>query len=168
MTKRIIKGICLILAFCMIMMTFGCSASENDNDENGEEALSVDIEQLGNALITDIEFADELDAVEDRVAAGLYGYTEETGVEKALVYLSSGATAEEIALFEAKDKESAAKIEELVKARVEGQIVSFRDYVPDEVPKLENCVLKVKDRYVALCVSNHNEKAEEIIAGYFK
>ena len=73
------------------------------------------------------------------------------------VYVSTGATAEEIAVFEAVDKEAAARIKEAVLQRAAEQEATFRDYLPAEVPKLQKAVPLCGGPLCDFCVSNHNE-----------
>ena len=76
------------------------------------------------------------------------------------VYVSTGATAEEIAVFEAVDADAAQRIEAAVLQRIADQKTSFEDYLPAELPRLEDPFLFVKGRYVVLCISDYNEEVE--------
>ena len=91
------------------------------------------------------------------------------GVEKSVVYLGSGATAEEITVLECTDADAAKnQVEPAMKQHIENQITSFESYVPAEVAKLKEAVIRVGGKYVAVCVSDDSAAAEKIIDQYFK
>ena len=90
-------------------------------------------------------------------------------VEEAVVYMGSGATAEEIAVFACKDADAAKnQVTPVVKQHIEDQITSFESYVPGEVAKLKDAVVRTVGRYVAVCVSDDSAAAEKILDKYMK
>ena len=82
--------------------------------------------------------------------------------------MGSGSTAEEVAVFDTPDEETARKQMEHVQAYLDDQAESFRDYIPEETKRVENAVLEQRGKYVILCVSGDPDKAEEIIEKAFK
>ncbi|NLP36349.1 MAG: DUF4358 domain-containing protein [Firmicutes bacterium] len=132
-----------------------------------EAEVKLEVAECAHLLSETIAFQDSLTAVSDEMATVLYRLNE-ADVAAKKVYVSTGATAEEIAVFEAVDKEAAARIKEAVLQRAAEQEAAFRDYLPAEVPKLQKPYLYVVDRYVIFCVSNHNEAVktavEELLA----
>lgn len=94
----------------------------------------------------------------------IYGISQED-IEEYEAYVSTGATAEEIAVIKAKDEATAESMEEKLTERVEAQKNSFANYIPKEVEKLEEAVVYQEGVYVVLSISNDDEKAEEIISG---
>ena len=76
---------------------------------------------------------------------------------------SSGGTAEEIAAFEANDEETAKAVEALLNARIETQKASFKNYVPEELKRLENAFVIRKGNCIYLSVSADPDKAKSII-----
>ena len=62
-------------------------------------------------------------------------------------------TAEQIVVLTAADEKALADIQAALKAYLESFIVQYRDYQPDEVPKLENAVLQTRGLQAALIVS---------------
>ena len=78
-------------------------------------------------------------------------------------YFSSGATAEELVLFKAKDESGVQKLSDAVKARIDYQIGAFESYVPEEVPKLKKAVIIVSGLYVAMYVAADYDAAEKAI-----
>ena len=87
--KRIFAGI-----FIALMLFAGCSAAE----------VTLDLKAIARDLLAQVEFVDELDELSEKKAAELYKIE---GALTAKVYIGSGATTEEIALFELADQEAA-------------------------------------------------------------
>lgn len=113
------------------------------------------------ALVKD----DDVSQVDNAMAAATYGIDAEK-VQDCKVFLSSGATASEIAVFAMKDEEGVNELLELINQRIEERKTSFADYAPDEVPKLENAVLLNKDNYVVFAVVADPQAAEDVIKKY--
>lgn len=123
----------------------------------------IDIHQLSSELLQNVTFEDELTQIDAATAAKLYHI--DNAVDQ-FVYVSSGATAEEIAVFEFASKEDAANAVQAAQERLSSQKDSYESYMPKEVQKLDSAVLKQTGRYLILCISDGTE-AEKIINQYF-
>lgn len=152
--KTLKKTLIIILSITMLTMLFGCSAQNKTAD--------IDIIKLCSELLDKAEFEDELSAVDEKTVKKLYNINDYV---KAEVYISSGATAEEIALFEFENEKAAADGIEKAQSRIDEQKVDFESYIPKEILKLDNVVIKQSGKYVIVCVSN-GSKAEKIITQY--
>ena len=86
-------------------------------------------------------------------------------VQQGAAYVSTGATAEEIAVFSCTDDSAAQRVESALKQRVDSQKQSYVDYVPKEMTKLNDAVLIRRGNLVALCISNDNATAKQLIQG---
>lgn len=138
----------------LFLLAAGCSGKGGD--------VSVDVPKAADRLIAGISFSDQMAAVDDKVTQRLFGLGDGDAVESK-VYEGTGATAEEVAVFEAKDADAAGRIRDAAEKRVEDQREAFRDYQPKEMEKLKSPVLEVKGNYVFLCVSDDNDAAEKLI-----
>lgn len=138
--------------FILTLLISGCSGQS--------DTIQIDTKAMVNDLLEKIEFEDELNAVDDDTTIKML-YDIDNAVE-ANVYISSGATAEEIAVFKFEDKKAAEEGKEKVLERISVQKENFATYIPEEVKKLDNAVVKQTGNYVAICVSDSNE-AEKII-----
>ena len=123
-------------------------------------------EQLAQTMLDSGVFTDELEAADPDIAAYLYGLTEIAGVEMHN-WLSSGATAEEFSLFVCADDAALKAVRESVDARLDFQKRTFSDYAPDEVPKLDGAVIRVRDNVMVVCVAADQEKAVKLLSPYF-
>ncbi len=135
----------------MILFVTGC----------GNEVKTFDPNDLANELIAEVNFDDELTKFEGDISK-LYDLPE---VENYVVYIGSGATAEEIAIITLKDESDEESVREALEKRVEEQKQSFSNYVPEEVARLDKSVIQSNQKYVVLCVSDE-DLAEDIIHQY--
>jgi hypothetical protein len=145
-----------VLATLLLLALFGCS-----------EKKELDIDKLSEELLSGGVFSETLEPVELDILGYIYDVSEDDYAEAA-VYCSSGATADELAIFKAKDADAAKRIAEAAQQRIEEQIRGFKNYVPAEVPKLEKAYQTTYGDYVLLCVSTDPETANTIIAKYIK
>ena len=143
------RMIALLLA--MGMLLFSCKDQENKE---------IDVASAAEGIVSALSWDDELSLVDDQVASSLYEIPD--GLEDVALYLSSGATAEEVAVFAFSTEDGAKSMEQNLQKRIDSQIAGFSDYVPDEVPRLENAVIYRDGRYLAFCVSGDDDALTEI------
>ena len=125
----------------------------------------IDYEKYAKDMITSVGFKDTLSAVKDNVIQRMYGI-EEGEALGGLVYIGSGSTAEEFAIFETDSPKKAAAIGEKLKKRVENRKPDFESYKPEEMAKLNSPVVVVDENVAMLCISDNNEKAEAVMEKY--
>lgn len=153
MEKRIFLAV-LTAAFMAFLLT-GCGSS-------GKETADVEPQELGQKLLEGLEWKDIMEPVGQEALYKIYDVDKED-VESAAAWQSTGATAEEIALWKCRDDKAADRVYAAMEERVADQKESFTDYNPEELDKLENPVLVKRGRYVFLCLSNENAKAKELM-----
>lgn len=152
MKKKILAA--LIAA---VTLTFSGCGSKSEPE--------INIDDLAADLASGVAFDDELSLIDDGMITMVY----DTDVfEDAVLYMGSGATAEEIAVFACEDKTAAAGALDEAKAHIESQIVSYEDYVPEEVQRLEEAIVRQEGRYVIVVVTADTDAAEKVIDGYLK
>lgn len=127
-----------------------------------KETADVDINQLADDLLEKVAFEDELTELDAGMIPDIYGVE---GAVEQRVYMSSGATAEEVAVFLFATEEDAQAGQEALEQRLESRKEDFGNYMPDELTRLENAVLKRSGCCVVLCVSSGDE-AKEVINSY--
>ena len=148
----------LLTLLMVVLVAAGCSSSQ---------PAALDVQQTADKLAQEVSFQDQLTKLDQDAALKLYDLTADD-VETASLYVGTGATAEEISVWQGKDADAAKKIQDAVNTRIENQKESFVDYNPEEMPKLENPVVVAKGNYVVLCLSGDNENAKKIIDGCFQ
>jgi len=138
--KKVIVG--LISTVTLIGFT-GCEKSV-DKD--------IDIKALAESLYSEITYEDQLSEVDYDIIYDM----EDIKVIESTVYVSSAATAEEIATIKCETENDAKKAQAVLLERVEEQKESFQDYVPKELEKLDKAVVIKKGKSVILSCSLMN------------
>ncbi|HIW73276.1 MAG TPA: DUF4358 domain-containing protein [Firmicutes bacterium] len=127
--------------------------------------VTIDVVALADALKAAVPFEDELAEPSEAAVSNIYDL-DDADVAAKKIYVGSGATAEEIAVFEGTDEAAAGRIRAAVDQRIADQRSAFEDYNPEEQEKLSDPVVVTAGRYVILCVSNDNDAAEKCIDEY--
>lgn len=165
------KSLCAVIAaatLCALGMT-SCANDEKVTAEDGNSTAAVQTDVTKNAteiadkLRSDVAFVDSLNELSPEMVEKLIGVSQDKYVSGKVYIGSGGATAEEIACFEANDESAAADIKAALEARIAAQKKAFENYQPKEMDKLNSPVLIVQGKYVFMCISDDNAKAEEII-----
>lgn len=155
--KKWIQGITAGIFACAVLASCGAE----------KENVQVDINALAEALDTGITYQDPLEKLDDDMVGMLYSV--DGLVDASVVYMGSGATAEEIAVFDCVDADTAKnKVKPIVEDHVKSQIEAFENYVPEEVSKLNEAVVRQTGEYVVLSVSNDPDGANKILDEYLK
>lgn len=143
----------MILVFGLMAALFsGCS----------EQSENYDLGTLVDEISGTGAFSDILSDVSSEMAENLYGY-DEADVTECRLLCSTGATAEEVGLFECRDTAAAARVEEKAEARAQSQKSAYEAYAPAEIPKLDDAVIMAKGRYVFYIVSTDAEKVDKVL-----
>ena len=153
------KKISILLTLIMIVLVAaGCSSSQS---------VTLDVQQTADKLSQEVSFQDQLTSLDQDAALKLYDLTADD-VQAVALYVGTGATAEEISVWQGKDANAAKNIQNAVNTRIENQKESFVDYNPEEMPKLENPIVVAKGNYVVLCLSGDNDNAKKVIDRCFQ
>ncbi|MDE6024387.1 MAG: DUF4358 domain-containing protein [Lachnospiraceae bacterium] len=167
MKKKIIYT--LIIAVMLMAVLTACGENDKkDDSENASGGKEIDVQAAADKILSDGDFKDQLAAVDKSMALGRLYSLDESSIEAAAFYTNSNSTAEEIAIIKANSSDYVETIKAAYEKRVSDQKEACKDYLPDEMPKLESAVIYTNGNYVVLCVSNDNSKAEDIIKELFK
>ncbi|MEG1067424.1 MAG: DUF4358 domain-containing protein [Anaerovoracaceae bacterium] len=143
-----------ILSVLLItVMCIGLVACGSDSDK---EAKDIDVDDFASYVMDNYKFEDQLTKLDSAMIGNIYQVEE--GVE-ATLYIGSGATAEEIAIFKTTDKSKLSKMKENIDAHIEKQKTDFASYMPKETKKLDNAVVEEYSSYIAVVVCN------EVVSG---
>lgn len=130
----------------------------------GNTAKDVDIEALAQEIVSSVAFDDTLEAIDGSMIPMLYDID---GYADAVLYKGSGATAEEVALFKMESPSDAKAACEEARAHIQSQIEAYESYMPDEVSRLEDAVVRQDGNYVSVIVSADPEAAEKLLSDSF-
>ncbi len=148
------RKLACFLAALALLATAGCAGKS--------AAVSMDVGKTADSIVKTVKFSDQMSAVDQKTAEKLFGL-DSGSVASVKAYESTGATAEEVAAFEAKDEASEKQIAAAVKKRVENQKAAFQDYQPKEMTKLQNPLIVEKGNYVFLCIADDTAPARQTI-----
>ena len=126
--------------------------------QSGTETADVDLASLGQELTA--LCGEDLYELDSETITMLYG---DTATAQALVWSSSGTTADEVALFQAEDADGAAALLSTAQQRIADRAESYADYMPDEAAKLDKAIAEQHGTYVVVCVCSQPEKAQSIL-----
>lgn len=130
-----------------------------------EKPVQFDPAQAATELVDSGAFQDILSPIGQQIAASLYA-VDEASIAACSVYCSTGATAEEIAIFQCVDEAAAEAVEAAVHTRLENQALAYESYAPETVPKIERADVRIQGVYVACVVSEDNAAAAKILDKY--
>ncbi len=157
----------LVLAVTMTVLFTACG---KDKEDAGTTAPAKDVktQEAADAIRTQGDFKDQLATVHNTTALTRLYVLDEANIEEAAFYTNSSSTAEEIAVIKVKSQDYIDTVKAAYEKRIEDQKDACKDYLPDEMPKLDSAVIYVNGNYAVLCISNDNSKMEGIIKGIFE
>lgn len=155
MRKVIACMICLTVAFVCFA---GCS---------GTDAPNINAAELAKQLAEQGSFDEPLTELDAQSAERAFRIDPED-VAAVGAWVGSGATVDEVSVWEGTDTDAAEDIEEELKARLDTRTTDYADYKPEEVPKLNNAILERVGKYVVMCVTPDVNSVRSIIDGAFK
>ena len=150
--KNIKKIVCFALVAVMAAVMF-TACSKND-------AAPFDADKAFDRILNEVKFAQPLSDISAN-AEYMFGDLPEGTVIK--VYTAGDNSADCAMMFKAGDKAAAESSEQCVREYIDSMIKECRFYNPDEVPKLENAVVFVKDNTVIACVTDDADTVNSIL-----
>ncbi len=114
----------------------------------------ADTDGIAKKILKKAKPKDTLAKVSDSIVISSYKIDPKK-IASASMYLGGGATAEEIAVFELKDKKYAKQLEKLIQERIERRKLDFKNYIPEEMPKLNSPVIEQKGKVIAVCIADN-------------
>lgn len=150
------KTVAILLAIvCLAALLTGCGGSK----KTMEPRAFVD-DVLANA-----NFADSLNQLSDDVVAQYYG-VDSADYTSAIAYGGTAATAEQIAVFEAKDSAAAERILSALQTFVAEKIEAYKSYGPAAAMSLENAPVKIIGNCVVAVVCADSDSALKVVDQY--
>lgn len=151
-----------LLSFALVILSVFCLCA--CNKEEGKTPATADVA----AIISDsVEFTELIALTDDNIGPRYYGIDLEAIEEYEVLVCSSGALADEVAVFKMKDKEDVEDMLDVVRERKQELYDRFVDYVPEEINKINNAVIGSKGNYVYFVVSSDNSAAKKAAEGCF-
>lgn len=151
----------LCLCLMAVMMTVALAAC--GKDEPKEVTAAAD--DIAKELVSETVTSDTLAKASTDYVASTY-FFDMNEVEDSAAYFSSATTACEVAVIKCNNPDYVKEVESLLKQRVDNQKTLYSTYNADEASRLDKAVIKTAGNYAVLCVSDDNDKADEILSKY--
>ena len=139
----------------MILLLLLCACG----GDGGGKTAEFDPAATANALLASEAFSESLVSIDQDIACMLYGIDEDT-VTGSAVYGSTGATAEEIAVFAFADADGAAAGKAALETRISEQKIALESYQPAELVKLDAALIEQRGNSVLMVVAADQEAAK--------
>lgn len=150
------KTVAFLLAIvCLAALLTGCGGTK----KTMEPRAFVD-DVLANA-----NFTDSLNQLSDDVVAQYYG-VDSADYTSAIAYGGTAATAEQIAVFEAKDSAAAERILSALQTFVAEKVEAYKSYGPAAAMSLENAPVKIIGNCVVAVVCADSDSAAKVVDQY--
>lgn len=146
-----------VLAGTVLLACASCASRDE-----AQSSAPIDAVALADSLAGTVPFVDQMTPLELDAAVNVYGI-DSAAVSAGKAYVSTGATAEEVAVFTAADAGQVETVRAALEKRVEDQKVAYTNYQPQEMTKLSDPVIETRGDTVILCVSDDNSAALSVI-----
>lgn len=145
------RRICVAIALLLALLLAGCSQ---------EKTVSIDVSSAAQAAVDALSFDDEMMPVAQELTLDFYG-VDSADVKAVSAYMSTGATTEELSLWEAAGEEAAQRIRAAILARVDRQKELYASYAPEEAKRLEGYRLEERGNYLLLIVAGDSASSAD-------
>jgi len=123
------------------------------------------VQALADALNEKTVTSDTLTATTESMLPTIYLIDADV-LKEGAAYMSSGATAGEVAVFALNSADDTANVREILEQRVASQKELYASYNADEVSRLDTAIIRTAGSYAVLCVCDDPDQAEEILKEY--
>lgn len=157
------KKIVIVLAVILIIVMVAVILFLQRNKEN----IQINIEGLAEEISKSNTFEDQLEKIDSEMSMQDYNFSANE-IEQLVSYQGSGASSEEIVILQVKDKNYINSVKEKINTRLSERREAFESYLPEEVAKIDNSILRVEGNYIILCVAKDANTVNNVINEYIK
>ena len=146
------KLITVLLAVSLLILA-GCGGKS--------DAKTLDLEKFTADVLKTVEYDDELIALSEKNVSNYYKKLPASGVAAYKIYVSAtSGTTNELAVFQCESADAVSAVKEAVEARLQMQRENYENYIPAEVSRLDEALIKTSGNYVLLSVSPDNDAVD--------
>lgn len=124
--------------------------------------IQINIQDLASKIAESGSFEDQLMQVDSEMVMEDYNFSSDE-INELVSYQGSGATSEEIVILQVKDKGKINDVKSKIVTRLAERKEAFESYLPEEVGKIDNNILKVEGNYVILCIANDTNTVNNVL-----
>jgi len=144
------KPVSVFLAFALLILA-GCGAKQT-------AAKPLDLEQFTAGVLDTVEYDDELIALTEKNVANYYKKLPESGISAYKIYVSAtSGTTNELAVFSCENADAVSAVKTAVEARIKLQRENYENYIPAEVSRLDDALIRTSGNYLLFSVSPDND-----------
>lgn len=145
----------VVISVLLALSLAGCGGQEAPRPFDPESDAQALTEAQG-------VFSAPMTAIDADVACALYGIDEDT-VTGCAAYGATTTSAEELALFTFDSEDAAQAAVKLLQTRITDRTEELRDYLPDELPKLEKARVEQRGATALLLVCADYDAAGKLL-----
>ena len=155
-----------LLIFSLVFVLFGCGTSTNTTNETtsfDSEENSASVDEIATVLLSQLQFNDEIEEnVNDEKTCDTYGFDSSLVTDIAR-YVGSGATAEELAIFDCVDSSAIDTVKAAIDERIQYLHDGYSDYGPEQVPEIDSAVVLTHGNILIFCICENPDVVEDIV-----
>ncbi len=153
MKRKRIVIIPLLIAVLLLPLLAGCGKKE--------DAQKIDAPATLNKLLNDVSYDTELNEVEKDAALYFPGLPDNSEIK---LYTGNGYFSDELAMVTLQDASVSKDVVKVIEKHLEELRNQYQNYIPEEVPKIDNAIICPVDKYVFLCVTSDTKTASTILS----
>ena len=135
--------------------------------QKNKKDIQINIQDLANRIVGSASFEGQLAQADSEMVMNDYTFTSDE-INDLVSYQGSGATSEGLVILQVKDKSKINSVKEKINTRLSERREAFGSYLPKEVGKIDNNILRVEGNYIILCIANDTNTVNKIINEYIK
>ena len=155
------KKIWIILIILIIAIVFAIVFILKNKD------VQINIQDLASRIVESASFEDQLEQADSEMVMDDYNFSSDE-INDLVSYQGSGATSEELVILQVKDKSKINSVKEKINTRLSERRGAFESYLPKEVGKIDNNILRVEGNYIILCIANDTNTVNKILNEYIR
>lgn len=156
--KRLIA---MLLLLCAVLA--GCSAPDAAKD-----AAPKDCAEVSKAILASQTFPDTMTEQTGKRMNKVLGLEEGMITQGVMTIDASRATAEAVIVLTAASKDTLPQVQELLEMYRTSMLMQYRDYRPEEVPKLEAAKVETRGLQCVLVIAADQAKAKTALDNAWK
>lgn len=145
--------IVLLLVLCLMFLA-ACSPT-------AKKSLSLDIQGLLDQMEEQSDWEGMM-KIGNKHLSNLYAIEVDDLQSFSGLMKTDGITADEIIVIEAKDQKDAEGLQKKLQARLKAKAAEAKDYLPEQYKVIEEAVILVKEKYLALIVAPNVAELEKL------
>ena len=154
------KGLCLVLSV-ILLLSFTACAQEDTTKE-------ISLQSVIDGALASGGFQDDLMKLEGDAVTVFYNIDSSKVKDYEIYVSSSGATSEEVAVFELRNKDDAEAVKKMIDSRIDDLSFKFESYKPEEMYKIKNALIQQTEQYILFVVADEPELTKAVFSNAFK